>query len=78
MRYLMILVSAGNHYMTVCLYSSSYHGFSNTNSANTPDDAHLDRKDRGFWCKGQDAYFDVRVFYHNASRYHSLSLASAY
>ena len=27
---------------------------------------------------GQDAYFDVRVFYPNASSYYSLSLASAY
>ena len=29
------------------------------------------------WCRGQDAYFDVRVFYPNASSYRSLSLASA-
>ena len=31
-------------------------------SANTADDAHLDIKTRGFWSRGQDAYFDVRVF----------------
>ena len=39
-------------------------------------DAHLDIKTIGFWCRGQDAYFDVRVFYPNASSYHSLSLIS--
>ena len=32
-------------------------------TANTFDDARLDVKARGFWCRGQDAYFDVRVFY---------------
>ena len=47
-------------------------------SANTADDAHLDTKTRGFWSRGQDAYFDVRVFYPNASSYRSLSLNSAY
>ena len=41
------------------------------------DDARLDVK-AGFWCRGQDAYFDVRVFYPNASSYRSLSLSSAY
>ena len=43
-------------------------------SANTTNDAHLDIKTRGFWSRGQDAYFDVRVFYPNASSYRSLSL----
>ena len=47
-------------------------------SANTADDARLDIKTRGFWSRGQDAYFDVRVFYPNASSYRSLSLHSAY
>ena len=47
-------------------------------SANTADDARLDIKTRGFWSRGQDAYFDVRVFYPNASSYRSLSLKSAY
>ena len=47
-------------------------------SANTADDARLDIKTRGFWSRGQDAYFDVRVFYPNASSYRSLSLNSAY
>ena len=32
-------------------------------TANTADDARLDVKaSGGFWCRGQDAYFDVRVF----------------
>ena len=35
--------------------------FPNT-TANIADDARLDVKDRGVWCRGQDAYFDVRVF----------------
>ena len=47
-------------------------------TANTADDARLDVKARGLWCRGQDAYFDVRVFYPNASSYRSLSLSSAY
>ena len=51
-------------------------------TANTSDDARLDVKARGFWCRGQGAHFDVRVFYRvfypNASSYRSLSLASAY
>ena len=47
-------------------------------TANTADDACLDVKARGFWCRGQDAFFDVRIFYPNASSYHALSLSSAY
>ena len=47
-------------------------------SANTSNDAHLDVKARGFWSGGQDAYFDVRVFYSNASSYCSLSLTCVY
>ena len=35
-------------------------------SNNTRDDARLDVKARGFWSRGQDAFFDVRVFYPNA------------
>ena len=47
-------------------------------TANTADDACLDVKVRGFWCRGQDAFFDVWVLYPNASSYHTLSLSSAY
>ena len=32
-------------------------------TANTSDDVCLNVKARGFWCRGQDAFFDVRVFY---------------
>ena len=32
-------------------------------SANTTNDARLDVKARDFWSRGQDVYFDVRVFY---------------
>ena len=48
--------------------------------ANTTNDARLDIKTRGFCSRGQDAYFDVRVFYPNASSSVSLpySLKSAY
>ena len=31
-------------------------------SANTDSEARLDVKARGFWNRGQDAFFDVRVF----------------
>ena len=47
-------------------------------SANTTNDTCLDVKTRGFWSRGQDAHFDVRIFYPNASSYHSLSLTSVY
>ena len=43
-------------------------------SANNTNDACLDIKARSFWSRGQDAYFDARVFYPNASSYHSLLL----
>ena len=47
-------------------------------TANTADDALLDVKARGFWCRGQDVFFDVRVFYPNAFSYRTLSLSSTY
>ena len=31
-------------------------------SANAQDDSRVDIRCRGFWCSGQDAFFDVRVF----------------
>jgi len=46
-------------------------------TANTSDDARLNLKTRGFWCRGQDAFFDVRVFYPNVSSYCTVSLTSA-
>ena len=42
-------------------------------SANTTNDARLDVKTRDFWSRGQDVYFDVRVFSLNASSYCSLA-----
>ena len=47
-------------------------------SANTTNDARLDITTRGFWSRGQDANFDVRVFYPNSSSYRSLNLKSVY
>ena len=47
-------------------------------TVNTADDAHLDVKARGFWCRGQDAFFDVCVFYPNASSYCTLGLSFTY
>ena len=47
-------------------------------SANTEDNARLDICARGFWNKSQDAFFDVRVFYPNASSNRSTVVSSAY
>ena len=47
-------------------------------TANTTDDACLDVKARNFRCRGQHAFFDVHVFYSNASSYCTLSLSYAY
>ena len=44
----------------------------------TGDEVRLDIKARGFWVKGQDAFFDVRVFNPNASRYLTQSLQTCY
>ena len=47
-------------------------------TANTDDGARVDIRARGFWNGRQDAFFDVRVFYPNASSYRSHSLVSVY
>ncbi len=47
-------------------------------SANTEDGARLDIRARGFWNRSQDAFFDVRVFYPNASSNRSTNISSAY
>ena len=47
-------------------------------SANTEPNARLDIRARGFWNTGQDAFFDVRVFYPNASSNHSMTTTAAY
>ena len=47
-------------------------------SANTDDGAHVDIRARGFWNMSQDAFFDVRVFYPNASSNRSTDPSSVY
>ena len=47
-------------------------------TANTSDDARLDVAARGFWTAGQIAFFDLRVFYSNATRYANQSLQQCY
>ena len=42
-------------------------------AANTSDEARLDVAAR-FWAAGQIAFFDIRVFYSNATRYAKQSL----
>ena len=41
-------------------------------------DSRLDISERGFWCSGQKALFDVKVFNPIASRYTSTSLSKCY
>ena len=41
-------------------------------SANTDENSCLDIRARGFWNRGQDAYFDVRTFHPNAPSYTDL------
>ena len=43
-------------------------------SANTDENSHLD----GLWNRGQDAYFDVRVFHPNTPSYRSMDLPAIY
>ena len=43
-------------------------------TAITSDEARLDVAARGFWTAGQIAFFDIRVFYSNATRYANQSL----
>ena len=47
-------------------------------SANTDDGAGADIRARGFWNRSQDAFFDVRVFYTNASSNRSTNATSVY
>ena len=47
-------------------------------SANRDDEARLDVRASDFWCKGQEAFFDIRVFYPIASSYCQKDLASLY
>lgn len=45
-------------------------------TANTRDDARLDISARGFWIRGQRAFYDTRVFYPLARSYQSQNLTS--
>ena len=46
--------------------------------ANTEPNARLDIRARGFWSTGQDACFDVRIFYPDMSSNHSTTIPAAY
>ena len=60
-----------------CLQSLSGEVFS-CRSANTAPDARADVRARGFWTRGEDAFFDVRVFHPNAPSYVDCSPASLF
>ena len=47
-------------------------------SANREDEARLDIRATGFWCRGQEAFFDVRVFYPIAPSYRNRDLSALY
>ena len=47
-------------------------------STKTGDEARTDICARGFWIKGQQAFFDVRVFDPNASRYFNQTMQQCY
>ena len=47
-------------------------------SANRDEEARVDIRASDFWCKGQEAFFDVRVFYPYASSYQHKDLRSLY
>ena len=60
-----------------CLQSLSGEVFS-CRSANTAPDARADVRARGFWTRGEDAFFDIRVFHPNAPSYVDCSPASLF
>ena len=47
-------------------------------SANREDEARLDVRTSNFWCKGLEAFPDIRVFYSIAPFYHQKDLSSLY
>ena len=49
-----------------------------TRTANSDEGTRLDIRARGFWKRAQDAFFDVKVFYPNASSNRSSEPSSAY
>ena len=47
-------------------------------TANREDEARLDIRANGFWSRGREAFFDVRVFHPNAPTYRNRDLAALY
>ena len=47
-------------------------------TANLQSEARVDIRTNGFWSRGQEAFFDVRVFHPNASSYRTKDLAALY
>ena len=47
-------------------------------SINTSDKARFNIKERGYWVKGLNALFEIRVFGHSALRYFNQSLPKSY
>ena len=50
----------------------------NNRTTNTSNEARVDIKSKGFWVRGQQAFFDVRVFDPNANRYLNKALPQCY
>ena len=50
----------------------------NSKSAIITEEARLDISARGFWNAGQTAFFDIRVFNPNASRYGKTEISKCY
>ena len=63
--------------ITIQLQSLSEEYF-DTKTANKHEDARLDIPARGFWCSGQKALFDVRVFNPIASRCRNPPVSKCY
>ena len=47
-------------------------------SANRQEEARPDIKAKGFWCRQQSAFFDIRVFHPNAPSYCNTSIRALY
>jgi len=47
-------------------------------TATRGDESRLDIRARGFWCNGQQAFFDIRVFDPNAKRYLTSTIEKSY
>ena len=50
----------------------------NNQTANTSNEAKVDIKSRGFWVRGREAFFDVRVFEPKVNRYLNKALPQFY